>query len=118
MLHADRLVGRLLKAIRPAPELVGNRMVGIGLPHYITHHLCMAGAYSVAFIGDQIDRFHPVIMEAFKVSFPILGFPAVGQLDSKNHAAAWVYGHQYRKGFWKDLITGKYKISDDAVFRG
>jgi hypothetical protein len=108
LLHPDRLVGRRFKAIRSAPKLVGNRMIGIRLPYDITHHLGLAGADSLTFIGNQIDCFHPIIIEAFKASFPIFSLPAIGQLDAKNHATAWIHGHQYRSGFRKDLITGKY----------
>jgi len=57
-------------------------MIGIGLPYYITHHLRMACAYSLAVVGDQTDRFNSIVMEAFEVSFPIFGFPTFRQFDS------------------------------------
>jgi hypothetical protein len=93
-------------------------MIGIGLAHDITQHRCMASTYSLAFIGNQIDCFHPILMDAFKVSLPIFGFPAIGQLDAKNCATAWVHSHQYRDRFRKNLITGKDKILGNALFCG
>jgi hypothetical protein len=93
-------------------------MIGIRLAYDITHHLGMAGAYPLTFIADQIDRLHPIIIEAFKVSFPIFGLAAIGQLDSNNRTPAGVHGHPYRRGFRKDLITGQHKILDEAFFCG